>query len=150
MDSDSNEEKYYTSADTEDEEEPHPPSWQSSSSQPPSPDFSVSRSEDEDDVGNVAGQQPQPSQWTLPPKPQRCVVHTFIGAPNGESSVAAHITRESTLLRNLLLFFTEIITLLVVEMYRYYHQFLDNTDDWPSPQCEVTEAEMFAFLALTL
>jgi hypothetical protein len=43
----------------------------------------------------------------------------------------------------------EIITLLVVETNRYYHQFLDNSDG-PSPHCEVTEAEMFVFLALTL
>jgi hypothetical protein len=77
-------------------------------------------------------------------------VHTFIGAPNRKSSEAAHITPESTPLSNLLLFFAEIITLLVVEMYRYCHQFLDNTDDQPSSHCEVTEAEMFAFLALTL
>jgi len=40
--------------------------------------------------------------------------------------------------------------LLVVETNRYYHQFLENSDDGPSPECEVTEAEMFAFLALTL
>ena len=33
----------------------------------------------------MAGQQPQPSLWTLPPKPRMCVVHTFTGAPNGKS-----------------------------------------------------------------
>ena len=48
------------------------------------------------------------------------------------------------------LFFVEIITLLVVVMNRYYHQFLDNSIDTPSPQRKVAEAEMFAFLALTL
>jgi hypothetical protein len=53
MDSDSDEEKYYASEDTEDSE-PCPPSRRSSISQPPSPDFSSSSSEDEDDVGNVA------------------------------------------------------------------------------------------------
>jgi len=37
-----------------------------------------------------------------------------------------------------------------VETNRYYSQFLDNSDDGPSPQREVTEAEMFAFLALTV
>ena len=42
MDPDSDEEKYYASADTEDEEEPRPSSRWSSSSQPPSPDFSAS------------------------------------------------------------------------------------------------------------
>jgi len=70
MDSDSDEEKYYTSEDTEDEEEPRPPSRRSSISQPPNPDFSASSSEDEDDVGTVAGQQPQPCLWTLPPNPE--------------------------------------------------------------------------------
>jgi len=97
----------------------------------------------------VAGQQPQPSQWTLPPKPRRHVVHTFIGAPKGKSSESAHINSESTPLSVLLLFFAEIITLLVVETNRYYQQYLDNSDEGP-PQYEVTEAEMFAFLAMTL
>jgi hypothetical protein len=59
---DSDDEKYYAPADTEDEEELRPPWRWSPSSQPPSPGFSASNSEDEDDVGNVAGQQPQPSQ----------------------------------------------------------------------------------------
>ena len=57
---------------------------------------------------------------------------------------------ESTPLTVMLLFFAEIVTLLVVETNRYYHQFLDNCEDGPSPQRDVTEAEMFAFLALTL
>jgi len=59
MDSDGDEEKCYTSEDMEDEEEPHPPSQWTSTSQPPSPDFSASSSEGEDDVRNVTGQQPQ-------------------------------------------------------------------------------------------
>jgi len=49
-----------------------------------------------------------------------------------------------------MLFFTENVTLLVVETNCYYHQFLDKCEDGPSPQRDVTEAEMFAFLALTL
>ena len=116
MDSDSDEDKYYVSAM---EDEPRPPS----TSQPPILDYFVSSSEDEVNVGNVTGQQPQPPQWTLPPKPRRRVVQTFTGAPYGISSEAAHITSESTPLTVLLLFFTEIVTLLVVETKRYYHQF---------------------------
>ena len=90
--------------------------------------------------------------WTLPLKPRRRVVHTFIGAPNGKCSEAAHITSESTSLSVLLLFFAETVTLLVVETNtsRYYHQFLDNSDDGPSPQWDVTDAEMFAFLQVCL
>jgi len=48
------------------------------------------------------------------------------------------------------LYFAEIVTLLVVEMNRYYHQFFDSFEDGPSPQCDVTGAEMFSFLVLTL
>jgi len=77
-------------------------------------------------------------------------VHNFTGAHNGKSSEAAHITPASNPLSALPLFFTEIVTVLVVETNAYYHQFLDNFEDGPSPQCEVTEAEMFSFLALTL
>jgi len=105
MDSDDNE-KYYIYEDTEDDE-PCPPSRRSSISEPPSPDFSASSSEDEDDVGNMAGQQPQPCLWTLPPQPRRCVVHTFTGAPNGKSKEAAHIMSKSTPLSILLLFFKD-------------------------------------------
>jgi len=142
MNSDTDEEKYYASEDTEDNE-PCPPSRSSS---PPSPDFSASSSEeeeeeeeddDDDDDGNVVVKQPQSC---LCPQHQRRVVHTFTGAPNGKSREAAHVTSESTPLSVLLLFFAEIITLLVVETNHY----------GPSSEREVTEAEMFAFLALTL
>jgi len=98
----------------------------------------------------VTGQQSQPCVWALPSKPQKHVVHTFIGASNGKSSEAVHITKESTPLSVLSLFFAEIITLLVVETNRYHDEFLQNSDDRPSSQREVTEAEMFSFLALTL
>jgi len=56
MDSDSDEDKYHAAQESEDFEEPRQPSRWSSLSQPPSPDYSASSSEDEDDVGNVAGQ----------------------------------------------------------------------------------------------
>jgi len=56
MDSDSDEDKSYASQESEYVEEPRPPSRWSSISEPPSPDYSTSSSEDEDD-GNVRGQQ---------------------------------------------------------------------------------------------
>jgi len=52
MDSDSDEEAYYISTDTEDEQRPRPPS---PISKPASPDCSASSSEDEEGVDNVAG-----------------------------------------------------------------------------------------------
>ena len=137
MDSDSDKEKYYA-FDTEDEEKPRPPSRQSSISQPPSPDFSASSSEDEDEVGVVTRQQPQPSQWTLPPEPRRRVVDTFTGDRSGKRSEGAHITKETTPLWVMLLFFAKIIILLAVETNRYYKKFLDNSDDGPFLQRVVT------------
>ena len=49
-----------------------------------------------------------------------------------------------------LLYFAEIITLLVVETNRYYHDYIDRLDNGPSPEPDVTEAEMFVFMALTV
>ena len=37
-----------------------------------------------------------------------------------------------------------------MEINRYYHDHLDRLDEGPSPQPDVTEAEMFAFLAITI
>ena len=131
--------------------EPRPPSQKSPLSQPvSSSDFSASTSEDEDVVENVASQQPQSMQWTLPPYPRMRAVHPFTGAPKGKSSEAAHVNGQSTPLSVLMPFFAEIITLLVVETNRYYHYCLDSTDEQHHPQHDVTEAEMFVFLALTL
>jgi hypothetical protein len=148
MDSDSEEETYSTSEDTEDDE-PRPPSRLSSVSQHSGPDFSAISSED-DDVGNVAGQQTQPCLWTQPSQPLRRVVHIFIGAPNGKSREAGHVTNKSTPLSVLLLFFADIITLLVVETNRYYQQFLDNSDEGLPPQREVTESEAFGDDAMSI
>jgi len=146
MDSDSDEAQYNTSGTEDEEMQPRPPSRKSALVQPvSSSDSSASTSEDEDVVENVASQQPQSTQWTLPPYPRRRVLHPFTGAPKGKSSEAAHVTAQSTPLSVLMLFFAEIITLLVVETNRYY-DFLDSTDEQHHPQHDVTEAEMFVFL----
>ena len=63
MDSDSDEEKYYACEETE-EEQPGPSSRRYPITQPASPDFSASSSsDDEEDVGNVTGQQAQEKCW---------------------------------------------------------------------------------------
>ena len=41
--------------------------------------------------------------------------------------------------------FAEIISLLVVETNRYYHDYIDRLDDGPSPEPDVNEAEIFVF-----
>ena len=53
-------------------------------------------------------------------------------------------------LRVFLVYFAEIITLMVVETNRYYHDYIDRLDDGPSPEPDVTEADLFVLLALTI
>ena len=74
-------------------------------------------------------------QWTRPSGPQRGVVHTFTRGPRGKrNSEAPHLNDSSSPLSVFLLYFAEIITLLVVETNRYYHDHLDRLDEGPSPQ----------------
>jgi len=78
-------------------------------------------------------------------------VHTFTGGPKEKSnSEAPHLNDSSSPLSVFLLYFAEILTLLVVETNRYYHNQLDRFDEGPSPQPDVTEAEMLVFLAITI
>ena len=58
-------------------------------------------------------------QWTRPSGPQRGVVHTFTGSPRGKGdSEAPHLNDNSSPLSVFLMYFAEIITLLVVETNR--------------------------------
>jgi len=82
-------------------------------------------------------------QWTRPSGPQRGVVHTFTRGPREKrNSEAPHLNDSSSQLNVFLLYFAEIITLLVVETNRYYHDALtDLTRDlrpnltWLKPKC---------------
>jgi hypothetical protein len=85
MDSDCDKAEYNASSMEDEEFEPCPPSTISTSSQTPcNPDFSASTSVDEDAAQNVAGQQPQPKQWTLPLCPGRHVCTPLPGPPKRE------------------------------------------------------------------
>jgi len=78
-------------------------------------------------------------------------VHTFTRGPRGKrNSEAPHLNDSSRPLRVFLLYFAEIIKLLVVETNRYYHDHLERLDEGPSPQPDVTEAEILVFLAVTI
>src|SRR5215510_4837132 len=90
-------------------------------------------------------------QWARPSCPQSSVAHTYTGGPRGKKdNEASHINDGSSPLSVFLLYFAEIITLLVVETNRYYQDYIDRLDDGPFPEPDVTEAEMFVFLALTI
>ena len=96
-------------------------------------------------------QQPITLQSTRPSCPQSSVAHTYTGGPRGKNdNEASHINDGSSPLSVFLLYFAEIITLLVLETNRYYNDNIDRLDDGPSPEPDVTEAEMFVFLALTI
>jgi hypothetical protein len=71
--------------------------------------------------------------------PRKGVAHNLTVDPKREYRESTHITAESTSLSVLLLFFMELITLLVVETKRNYQEHMHLFDDGPSPQTDVTE-----------
>ena len=90
-------------------------------------------------------------QWTRPSCPQSSVAHTYKGGPRGKKdNDASHINDSFSPLNVFLLYFAEIITLLVVETNRYYQDYIDGLDDGLCPEPDITEAEMFVFLALPI
>ena len=109
---------------------------------------------EEDASENVPGeqtQQPITLHRTRPSCRQSGVAHTYTEGPRGKNdNEASHINDGSSPLSVFLLYFAEIITLLLVETNRYYDDNIDRLDVGPSPEPDVTEAEMFAFLALTI
>jgi len=130
------------------------PYLQTASSHESSSSISSSASDKEDAGENGPGEQTQQTitlQWTCPSCAQSSVAHKYTGGPRGKKdNEASHINDGSSPLSVLFLYFAEIITLLVVETNRYYHDYIDRLDDGPSPEPDVTEAEMFVFLALTI
>jgi len=83
--------------------------------------------------------------------PQSSIAHTYTGGPRGKKdNEVSHINDSSSPLSVFFLYFAEIITLLVEETTRYYQDYIDRLDNGPSPEPDVTEAEMFVFLALTI
>jgi len=96
-------------------------------------------------------QQPVTLQWTCHSCPQSSVAHTYAGGPRGKKdNEASHINDGSSPLSVFLLYFSETIILLVMEINCYYHDYIDRLDNGLSPEPDVTEADMFVFLALTI
>ena len=95
---------------------PRSPSSQNSSR----PDFPASTSEDEDAGQNVAGQQPQATQWTLSLYLRRLAADTFTGGATRKSNESGCNPGESIPLSVLLVFFAGIVTPLVVETNIYF------------------------------
>jgi hypothetical protein len=85
----------------------------------------------------------QPTDWT-----NRSVHQVTGDTPGKRQNVAPHKNKDSTPFSVFTLYFAHVITLLVEETNRYYHQYLSTLDDGSSPQPDVTESEMFLFLAI--
>ncbi len=130
------------------------PDRPTSSGQASSSSFSSSVSDEEAVFQSGSGQQVQtssPSQWTRPSGHQRGLIHNFTGGPRGKRDKRApHINDGYSPLSVFWSYFAEIITLLVVETNRYYHDHLNRLDGGPSPLPDVTEAEMIVFLVITI
>ena len=92
---------------------------------------SASDREDVSESGpGVQTQQPVTLQWTRPCSPQSSVAHTYTGGPRGKKdSEVSHTNDGSSPLGIFLLYFVEIITMLVVETNCYYHDYIDRLDD---------------------
>jgi hypothetical protein len=63
---------------------------------------------------------------------------------------APHIGKESTAFSAFMLFFAEIIQLLVHETNRYYKQYVETLDEGPAPLRDVTVQEIYLFIAIIL
>ena len=116
--------------------------------------ISSSASDEEDSGESGPGeqtQQPVTLEWTRPSCPQSSVAHTYTGVPRGKKdNEASHINDSSSPLSVYLLYFAEIITLLVVETNRYYQDYTQ-TDLTMDPLLNLTLLKpKCLFLALTI
>jgi hypothetical protein len=111
---------------------PTQPDHPTSSDQESNSLFLSSASDEEEVFPSVPGQQaqtPSTSQWTWPSGHKSSVVRTFTGGSKGKTdSEASHTNDSPSPLSVFLLYVAEIITLLVVETNRYYHEHLDRLD----------------------
>jgi hypothetical protein len=125
------------------------PCHQTANSHESSSSIFSSASDEKDAVESGSGveiQQAVTLQWTCRSCPLSSVKHTFTGAPRiKKENKASHINEGSSPFSVFLLYFAEIISLLVVETNRYYHNYIDRLDVGPSLERDVTEAEMFVF-----
>jgi hypothetical protein len=110
--------------------------------------------EDEDDCDDE--QQPSPPvlqqqimKWGLQSQANQKHVHKFIGGDRGKKqNEAPQVNKDLKPLNVLMLYLASVSDLLVTETHRYYHQCLDRRDKTPDPLPDLTNFEMFLFLAI--
>jgi len=124
----------------------------SSAQAPLNPDSGSSSEDDDDQIGiDPQKKWPPKFQWTLPLPSAECSTHTFTAGRRGKNdSEAPHINGSFMPLRVFILYFTEIVKVLAVEINRYNHWCIDSLDEEPPPQPQVNDAEMPVYLAITI
>jgi hypothetical protein len=121
-------------------------------------DSESDETEDDDDDDGDDDEQPssvrhkQVMKWGLWCQANQTHVHRFTGSDRGKKkkNKAPNINKESLPLSVFMLCFTSVVDLLVTETNRYYHQYLDRHDETPNPLPDITNPEMFLFLAISL
>jgi hypothetical protein len=88
-------------------------------------DLATNDSSDDDDITPVSPASEDTSKWGQPTDWRNRSVHQFTGdTPGKRQNVAPHINKNSTPFSVFMLYFAHVITLLVEETNRYYHQYL--------------------------
>jgi hypothetical protein len=106
---------------------------------------------DQTDSDTEVDRQNDRSKWNAGTKPTVPLVHRFTGCPSVlRLYEAPHIGKESTAISVFMLFFAEIIQLLVDETNRYYKQYAEKLDEGPAPLSDVTVQEIYLFIAIIL
>jgi hypothetical protein len=85
---------------------------------------------------------------TIQSRPSAPVIHKFTGGPSWlRQNEEPHINKDSSPLSVFMLFFHEIVQLLVEETNRYYRQYLENIAEGRSPLPDVIIPEMYLFVS---
>jgi hypothetical protein len=93
-------------------------------------DRATNDSPDDNDITPSSRASKDTSKWGQPTDLTNRTVHQFTGdTPGKRQNVAPHINKDSTSFSVFMLYFAHVITLLVEETNRYYHQYLSTLDD---------------------
>jgi hypothetical protein len=107
--------------------------------------------DDDDEEQPLSVMHKQVMKWGLRCQANQMHVHRFTGGDRGKKKKEApHINKESSPLCVFMLSFAFVIDLLVTETNRYYHLYLDRRDETRKPLPDITNPEMFLFLAIIL
>jgi hypothetical protein len=113
-------------------------------------EFSDSEEEQEASAPQTATRGEKSPTWG-PPQGRNIEIHPFVGPAKGlKNNEAPHINKDSSPLAVLMLFFTEIFSLLVEQTNLYYQQHLDKQAGPSRRLPDITLPDIMTFTALSL